>query len=280
MNYFGYGNETKYDNQEVDMDYNRVRIRKFNVSGAIRHVGRYGSEFSVQPVFQRLTVEETQNRFIDTPNIINQNVFDSQNYGGLKVKYLFKSSDFAAKPTLGVAFMVAATWLTNLDESKQNFPTLESLLGFTHKIDHNGKLVLATYLKGKAVLNNNYDFYHGATLGGDTDLVAWLLLRFEEGDAVADFLFTVVPDLMVVPVVCSERRVVAALVFTVPDDLLVVPAFCAGRGFVAALFVGELVQSVDKFIKGNRKLKPETLDRYLRPFGLKIKISIEKLKAA
>lgn len=47
-----------------------------------------------------------------------------------------------------------------------------------------------------------------------------------------------------------------------------------------ALFVGDIVQSVDKFIKGNRKLKPETLDRYLRPFGLKIKISIEKLKAA
>jgi len=178
MNYFGYGNETTYDNDEVGLDYNRVRIRKFNVSGAIRHVGRYGSEFSVQPIFQRLTVEETENRFIDIPNIVNPNVFESQNYGGLKAKYVFRNADFAAKPTLGVAFMVAATWLTNLDDSKQNFPTLESLLGFTHKIDHNGKLVLATYLKGKAVLNNNYNFYHGATLGGDTDLRGYRNERF------------------------------------------------------------------------------------------------------
>ncbi|MNX43158.1 hypothetical protein D3C86_735960 [compost metagenome] len=177
MNYFGFGNETPYDNED-DLDYNRVRIRKFNVSGAIRHVGRYGSEFSVQPIFQRMTVEETENRYIDIPNIVNPIVFDSQNYGGLKVKYLFKNADFVSKPTLGIAFMASATWQTNLNDTKQNFPTLESILGFTHKIDSNGKLVLATFLKGKAILNNNFDFYHGAALGGDTDLRGYRNDRF------------------------------------------------------------------------------------------------------
>lgn len=177
MNYFGYGNEAQYDD-DVDMDYNRVRIRKFNASGAIRHVGRYGSEFSVQPIFQRMTVEETENRYIDIPGIVNPNVFNSQNFGSLKVKYLFKNSDFAAKPTLGMAFMIAATWTANLDDTKKNFPTLESFLGFTHKIDHNGKLILATYLKVKAILNNNYEFYQGAALGGDTDLRGFRNERF------------------------------------------------------------------------------------------------------
>jgi 3',5'-cyclic AMP phosphodiesterase CpdA len=178
MNYFGYGNETQNNDDELGLDYNRVRIKKFNVSAAIRHVGRYGSEFSVQPIFQRMTVEETENRYIDIPNIVNPIVFDSQNYGGLKVKYLFKNADFAAKPTLGMAFMIAATWTTNLNETKQNFPTLESILGFTHKIDPNGKLVLATLIKGKAILNNNYEFYQGAALGGDTDLRGYRNERF------------------------------------------------------------------------------------------------------
>ncbi|WP_343695111.1 metallophosphoesterase [Flavobacterium sp.] len=177
MNYFGYGNESQY-NDDLGMDYNRVRIRKFNVSGAIRHVGRYGSEFSIQPIFQRMAVEETENRFIDTPNIVNPDVFNSQNYGSLKVKYLFKNSDFAAKPTLGMYFMIAGTWTTNLDDTNKNFPTLESILGFTHRLDHNGKLVLATYLKGKAILNNNYEFYQGASLGGDTDLRGFRNERF------------------------------------------------------------------------------------------------------
>jgi hypothetical protein len=177
MNYFGYGNESQYDDN-LGMDYNRVRIRKFNASGAIRHVGRYGSEFSIQPIFQRMTVEDTENRYINIPGIVNPAVFDSQNFGSLKVKYLFKNSDFAAKPTLGMAFMIAATWTTNLDNTKKNFPTLESFLGFTHKIDHNGKLILATYFKGKAIFNNNYEFYQGASLGGDTDLRGFRNERF------------------------------------------------------------------------------------------------------
>jgi hemolysin activation/secretion protein len=75
-------------------------------------------------------------------------------------------------------FMIAGTWTTNLDETKKNFPTLESVLGFTHRIDKNGKLVLATYLKGKAILNNNYEFYQGASLGGDTDLRGFRNERF------------------------------------------------------------------------------------------------------
>ncbi|MFW0738064.1 metallophosphoesterase [Flavobacterium sp. T12S277] len=178
MNYFGYGNETVNNTEQFGMDYNRVRIQKFNVSAAIRHVGRYGSEFSIQPMFQQMRVEETKNRFIDIPNIINPEIFQSQTFGGAKIKYQFKNSDFAAKPTLGVTFMISATWLANLNETKQNFPTLESLLGFTHKIDSNGKLVLATLLKGKALLNNNYEFYQGAALGGDTDLRGYRNERF------------------------------------------------------------------------------------------------------
>jgi len=177
MNYFGYGNESKYLNDD-DLDYNRVRIRKFNASGAIRHVGRYGSEFSIQPIFQRMNVENTDNRYINIPGIVDPNIFDAQNFGSLKVKYLFKNSDFAAKPTLGIYFMLAGTWTANLDETKKNFPTLESVLGFTHKLDHNGKLTFATFFKGKAILNNNYEFYQGSTLGGDTDLRGFRNERF------------------------------------------------------------------------------------------------------
>ncbi|MBP4138510.1 metallophosphoesterase [Flavobacterium geliluteum] len=178
MNYFGYGNETQNNDDEFGMDYNRVRIQKFNIAAAIRHVGRYGSEFSLQPLLQQMRVEETKDRYIDLPNIINPTVFESQLYGGAKVKYGFKNADFASKPTLGIGFMMSATWLVNLENTKQNFPTLESLLSFTHKIDHNGKLVLATAFKGKTVLNNNYEFYHGASLGGDTNLRGYRNERF------------------------------------------------------------------------------------------------------
>lgn len=45
-----------------------------------------------------------------------------------------------------------------------------------------------------------------------------------------------------------------------------------------AKLVGEQKQNVDKFIKGHRKLKRETLDKYLKPFGLKTVLSVVKVK--
>ncbi|MEN2400475.1 metallophosphoesterase [Flavobacterium sp. MC2016-06] len=177
-NYFGYGNETHNDDQEFGMDYNRVRIQQFKVAGAVRHVGRYGSEFTFQPFLEQMKVEETDGRFINIPNIINPDVFSSKTFGGARIRYSFKNSDFKAKPTLGMAFVVEASWTTNLEDTKQNFPTLESILGFTHRLDKNGKLILATYLKGKAILNNNYEFYQGAVLGGDKDLRGYRNERF------------------------------------------------------------------------------------------------------
>ncbi|MEO8535394.1 MAG: metallophosphoesterase [Flavobacterium sp.] len=177
-NYFGYGNETPNNDQDFGMDYNRVRIQQIKVAPALRHVGRYGSELTFQPFFEKMKVEDTDGRFINIPGVINPTIFDGQNYGGARIKYTFKNADFKAKPTLGMTFMLAGSWTTNLDDTKQNFPTVESSLGFTHRIDHNGKLILATYLKGKAILNNNYVFYQGATLGGDTDLRGYRNERF------------------------------------------------------------------------------------------------------
>ena len=178
INYFGYGNETPNYDQEFGMDYNRVRIQQLKVSGAIRHVGRYGSEFSFQPFLERMKIENTEDRFINTTNSINPDAFNTKTFGGAKIRYSFKNSDFKAKPTLGMAFVIQASWTANLEDSKQNFPSVESILGFTNKIDKNGKLILATYLKGKAIFNDNYEFYQGAALGGDKDLRGYRNERF------------------------------------------------------------------------------------------------------
>jgi hypothetical protein len=177
-NYFGYGNETLNYDQELGMDYNRVRIQQLKVAGAIRHVGRYGSEFYLQPFLEKMKVEDTEGRFINTLDGINPEVFNAQTFGGARIRYSFKNSDFKAKPTLGIAFAIEASWTANLEDTKQNFPSVESLLGFTHKIDKNGKLILASYIQGKAIFNNNYEFYQGATLGGDKNLRGYRNERF------------------------------------------------------------------------------------------------------
>jgi DNA-binding phage protein len=44
-----------------------------------------------------------------------------------------------------------------------------------------------------------------------------------------------------------------------------------------ANLVGERKQTIDKFLKGQRKPKRETLDKFLKPFGLKTVLSVEEV---
>jgi hemolysin activation/secretion protein len=73
---------------------------------------------------------------------------------------------------------VAGSWKMNVGETKNNFPSLDAKINFNHKIDAKGQFVLATILKTKVLFNNNFEFYQGATLGGDYDLRGFRNERF------------------------------------------------------------------------------------------------------
>lgn len=178
INYFGYGNETVNEDDAFGMDFNRVRIRMLKVMPSIKRVGKYGSTIQLQTSFERITVEETMNRFVDLSPSVNPAVFQSQQFAGVMMKYSFENYDIPSFPSMGMGFSIAGTWKINLEDTKRNFPALESKLNFNHKIDANGKLVFATILKGKAVLNDNFEFYQGTTLGGDYDLRGFRNERF------------------------------------------------------------------------------------------------------
>ena len=178
INYFGYGNETVNNDDIYGMDYNRVRLRTLKAAPSIKKVGRYGSEINLATTFEKIKVEETTGRFINIPGAVNPNVFDNQQYVGAEIKYSFENYDVSSLPTMGFGFSVAGSWKMNVQETKTNFPTLDAKVNFNHKIDAKGKLVLATIVKSKVLFNNNFEFYQGATLGGDYDLRGFRNERF------------------------------------------------------------------------------------------------------
>lgn len=178
INYFGYGNETVNHDKDLSMDYNRVRIEMIKVEPSLKRVGRYGSEVKFQASFESIEVEETNNRFINVSGIVNPEVFQNQQFAGGKLKYSFENYDNNSNPTLGMGFSISGAWKMNLKESQKNFTELEAIWNINHKMDKNGKVVLATLFKGKALLNDNFEFYQGATLGGDYDLRGFRKERF------------------------------------------------------------------------------------------------------
>lgn len=67
-------------------------------------------------------------------------------------------------------FSLMGGYTININETDRKFPYAEGSLGFTYKISTSGNWMLATLLKGKALFDDDFEFYQAATVGGDTDL--------------------------------------------------------------------------------------------------------------
>jgi len=112
------------------------------------------------------------------PTAVNPDVFDYNNFADVNAEYRFENYDNASNPTLGITFSVLGGYKMNLEETERRFPYGESALGFNYRISSDGRLVLATLLKGKTMFDDAFEFYQAPTVGGDTDLRGFRNQRF------------------------------------------------------------------------------------------------------
>ena len=86
-----------------------------------------------------------------------------------------------------------------------------------------------------------------------------LALEFQNLEFAKEYLLGLVEDKD------EPMSVTEALRFTIPR--MGVSEFCE--------LSGKSKSDVDKFLRGERNPKPETLDEYLQPFGLKTKLTLD-----
>ena len=178
-NFFGFGNETLFDSDAVDLDFNRVRIRQWNAAISLIYRGRNGGAFHIKPLVESFEVENTEDRFINTLDP-NSTFFENQTYGGGEFVYEYKNKDNPAFPRLGMDLSITGGYKTNIDNSSadNNFGYIIPELAFDHRINRKGSLVLATKLAGEVVLGDDFEFYHGAQIGGVNGLRGFRNERF------------------------------------------------------------------------------------------------------
>ncbi len=178
-NFFGFGNETDYDKDEVDLDFNRVRIRKWGVVMALLWKGQGGGSFYVKPLIESFDVENTEGRFVNTL-AASRAVFDRQTYGGLEMDFTYENRDNPAYPTLGLDIGITAGYKTNIygGTAENSFGYVQPHIGIDHKLSKNGAVVLASQIGGEAILGDNFEFYHAAELGGIFGLRGFRNQRF------------------------------------------------------------------------------------------------------
>jgi len=174
-NFFGFGNETKNQEDALGLDFNRVRWRILAAEIGLKKNGNFGSSFQLKARGETVDIEITPDRFLSQNPIVG--IEDRTYFLTLESAYTYKSVDNALNPTRGMLFDLVAGGTTNLEESK-TFGYLKPRLGFYNAISTNRKLVLKTDVSAQILLGDDFEFYQAATLGGNTGLRAFRNERF------------------------------------------------------------------------------------------------------
>ncbi|MFD1062171.1 metallophosphoesterase [Winogradskyella litorisediminis] len=178
-NFFGFGNETVNNDDELDFDFNRVRTSIYDLKLGVLKKAPFGSDYGFGAIFEGIKLDPTANRFITQvePNTDSE-FYDRTFFAGLEAIFKYESFDNKVNPSRGMTFDVDLGAKTELGNADQTFGFLDSHLGFYNSISKNKKLVLKTDLRTQLRFGGDIIFYQAANIGGRTGLRGYRLQRF------------------------------------------------------------------------------------------------------
>ncbi|MEH6680604.1 MAG: metallophosphoesterase [Sediminicola sp.] len=177
INFFGFGNGTENLDDELDLDYNRVKIQTSSFSPSLVHRGPLGSVIKAGIGYERLEVEETEDRFINTFYQANGAETTNQ-FVGANLSYGYSNQDSPAFPTLGMSTALDVGYKRSADDGGQSFGYVVPSLSLDYKLVPDGRLVLATKWKAHFNIGDDYEFYQAASIGGVDGLRGFRNQRF------------------------------------------------------------------------------------------------------
>ncbi|MBQ4821602.1 metallophosphoesterase [Aquimarina sp. MMG016] len=188
QNFFGLGNNTLNLDDALGLDFNRVKTGIWSFGLGLAKKNFYGSELSVNALFEGIEVQDTPGRFITSGlQLVNvdPDFFDRKYFTSLNVQYKFESYDNPANPTRGMLFNIQTGATMNVEDTDRTYGYINSKLGFYNAITRNGKLVLKTDVIAEVNIGDNFEFYQGASLGGTNGLRGYREERFVGESALA-----------------------------------------------------------------------------------------------
>lgn len=175
-NYFGEGNNTFYDN-EIDRDFNRVRIRQWKVSPYLVHTNA-GSSYHFRSALESFDVSNDDERFVGQSFSSDNDVYEEQLYATAEVGYKYKNENDPAFPNRAMQANIVTGYTATVNGYDNSFGYVKPSLSLTYPLHPSGIAVIATKIAGEAIIGDNYEFYHGAVIGGNQSLRAYRNERF------------------------------------------------------------------------------------------------------
>ena len=182
QNFFGLGNETVYDTD--DLDFNRLRMSQIKFSPSLKKTfNSQVHEFRIGPRYTQTTVEQTDGRFIvDDLLEIDEDEFEDLHYLGVGIEYKLFKSDSRILPTNGLNFELEAEWKANFEDVESNFTHLRGELSTYFSCKNPFKATLAMRLGGATNIGD-YSFFQANALGRNANLRGHRADRFAGDDA-------------------------------------------------------------------------------------------------
>ena len=166
MNYFGTGNDTEYDPDDVDNEYNRTRIQQWRFAPSLIWRNDMISSFTIKPLIESIEVIDDEGYFVTDVFAPTNSIFDNQLYAGGELNFNYTNKDREAFPSRGVELDLTAGYRKSIDEYDNEVGYIRPMLALDYPLHESGFAVIATKIGGQANIGDNYEFYHGALLGG------------------------------------------------------------------------------------------------------------------
>jgi len=177
-NFFGFGNETPNLDDNLKLDYNRIRISTFDVKlGLLKKILEY--DVSANLFFESIKIDETPDRFVTSKTLFFPSVdfFERKNYVGLSGYYQYKNISLSVLEALKILPKIDLKISADINEFSKTNVALQPSLFLSHPMYAN-KIMLDATISYKHVIGSEIPFYQAANLGGNTGLRGYRNQRF------------------------------------------------------------------------------------------------------
>lgn len=177
-NFFGFGNETPNFDDNLQLDYNRVRMSVLNARlGLVRRKQRY--ETSVNFFFESIKIDKTPGRFVSSETLFfpDNQFFDLKRYIGLQADLLYKKIALHFLEDLSILPSLAVKSTVNIEDYKKIATSVRSDILLSHPL-YKEKVWSEVRFNYHYVFGENLEFYQVASIGGNNGLRGYRNQRF------------------------------------------------------------------------------------------------------
>lgn len=177
INFFGWGNTSTFQ-QDLDLDYYRVKHSELNFNLGLLRRFRGGNTLEVRSSIEGIRVQNTPGRNIYNYAQSPINIFETNYFVGGEVNAGHQRVDDPSFPTKGMNFELSVGAKTKIDDISRRFGYLKTSLAIYQNLVQNRSLVFASEVGTHINFGNRFEFYQAATLGGDRNLRGFNRQRF------------------------------------------------------------------------------------------------------